>query len=219
MTALIVGAGAQGRVILDILRAAGGYELIEFVDDNERLWGTRLNGALVRGGLDRALREKAADTAMIIAIGDPRKRLALAARISEAGVAFLNAIHPSAVVMPTVRMGSGNMIGATAVINTSACVGNHTIVNTGAVIEHDCQIADGGQISPGAHLGGRVRVGRAAFISTGAIVLPRLSIGPEAIVGAGAVVTRDLPGHVLAIGVPARIREQLTEGFDWSKVL
>ena len=219
MTAFIIGAGAQGRVILDILRASGEHDTIEFVDENAQLWGSRLNGALVGGSLDQALRGAGPLSAMIVALGNPRTRLAVGKLIEDRGGRLLNAIHPSAVVMPTVRLGKGNMIAAAAVVNTDSVIGNHTIVNTGAVIEHDCTICDGAQVSPGAQIGGRVRLGQSAFIATGAIVLSRLSVGPETVVAAGAVVTRDLPGHVLAMGVPARVHEQLPDDFDWKRVL
>jgi len=217
MTALIIGAGAQGRVILDILRSAGEYDRIEFVDENEKLWGTQMNGAPVRGNLEDALRQSAA--AFILALGNPRMRLTVAERVSRRGGFFLNAIHPSAVVMPTVHLGTGNMIGATAVVNTNSVVGNHTIINTGAVIEHDCVIADGAQVSPGAHLGARVRLGGCAFVATGSIVLSRVSVGPETVVAAGAVVTKDLPPRVLVKGMPAHVCEELSQDFDWNRVL
>jgi acetyltransferase-like isoleucine patch superfamily enzyme len=202
MRTLIVGAGAQGRVIADILRARGGHDAIAFIDENESLWGAEVNGIPVLGGLAEVLRGNVQDLAMIVALGNPMVRLRVAKRIEEGGVALLNAIHPSAVVMPS-----------------NARIGNHVIVNTGAVVEHDCVVADLAAIGPGAHLGGRVTLGRAAFVSTGAIVVSRRSIGAESVVGAGAVVTRDLPERVLALGVPARIVEHLDETFDWNRVL
>jgi sugar O-acyltransferase (sialic acid O-acetyltransferase NeuD family) len=217
MRSFICGAGAQGRVILDILRACDSLQTIDFVDENKALWGTVVNGALVRGNLEQALTKPGA--AFILALGNPKLRLAVAQRIQDGGGSFLNAIHPSAVVMPSVQLGAGNMIGATAVVNTNASIGNHTIINTGAVVEHDCVIADGAQISPGAHLGARVRLDSCAFVATGAIVVSRMSIGAEAVVAAGAVVTRDLPARVLAKGIPARICERLDTDFDWSRVL
>jgi sugar O-acyltransferase (sialic acid O-acetyltransferase NeuD family) len=219
MRTLIVGAGAQGRVIADILRARGGHDAIAFIDENESLWGAEVNGIPVLGGLAEVLRGNVQDLAMIVALGNPMVRLRVAKRIEEGGVALLNAIHPSAVVMPSAKIGRGDMVAANAVLNSNARIGNHVIVNTGAVVEHDCVVADLAAIGPGAHLGGRVTLGRAAFVSTGAIVVSRRSIGAESVVGAGAVVTRDLPERVLALGVPARIVEHLDETFDWNRVL
>jgi UDP-perosamine 4-acetyltransferase len=217
MKALIIGAGAQGRVILDILKAQGRHASLGFVDDAAELRGAVINGARVESGLEEALRSPA-DTEMIVALGNPDLRRKLAERILERGVPLLNAVHPSAVIMASATLGCGIMVGANAVVNSNARIGDNVIINTAAVVEHDCIVGDCAAVGPGAHLGGRVKLGEAAFIATAAVILSRVSIGPRTVVGAGAIVTKDLPGHVLAWGVPARIRET-TENFDWSRVL
>ncbi len=45
-----------------------------------------------------------------------------------------------------------------------------------------------------------------AWIGAGAIVLDGVRIGAGTVVGAGAVVTRDVPPHSVAVGVPARVQ-------------
>jgi UDP-perosamine 4-acetyltransferase len=218
MKALIVGAGAQGRVILDILRAENKYHSIGFVDDKQELWGKAVNGATIECGFEEAI-GKPDGLEMIVALGNPDLRVALSERIRRAGVTLLNAVHPSAVVMPSACLGEGMMVAATAVVNSNARVGDAVIINTGAVVEHDCQLAAGSAVSPGAHLAGRVSLGACAFIATGAIVLSRLSVGARSVVGAGSLVTKDLPERVLAMGSPARICKELNEDFEWSRVL
>jgi acetyltransferase-like isoleucine patch superfamily enzyme len=49
---------------------------------------------------------------------------------------------------------------------------------------------------------------RGCYIGAGAIILHGITIGEEAIIGAGAVVTRDVPAHCTAVGVPARVTSQ-----------
>lgn len=219
MNTYIVGAGAQGRVVLDILRARHLDDTITFIDENRGLWGTAINGAEVCGGLAQKLSQAQTDAGMIVALGNPVSRMSIAFKIREAGFALLNAIHPSAVIMPTAQIGSGNMIGALAVVNTNACVANEVIINTGSIIEHDCMLEDGSAVSPGARVGGRVTVGRGAFIGSGAIILSRISIGSGAIVGAGAVVTKDVPPNVLVKGIPARISGDVNCDLDWNRIL
>jgi len=46
-----------------------------------------------------------------------------------------------------------------------------------------------------------------AWIGAGAIVLDGVRVGRNAVIGAGAVVTRDVPAHHVAVGVPARLVE------------
>ena len=46
---------------------------------------------------------------------------------------------------------------------------------------------------------------RGASIGSGAVILAGVTIGEGAMVGAGAVVTKDVPAHTVAKGVPARL--------------
>lgn len=50
-----------------------------------------------------------------------------------------------------------------------------------------------------------VAIGDGADLGVGAVVLPGVRIGRGAQIGAGAVVTRDVPDHAIARGVPARV--------------
>lgn len=51
----------------------------------------------------------------------------------------------------------------------------------------------------------RVRIGRDVWLGTKVTVARGVRIGDGAVVGANAVVTRDLPAHSVAVGVPARV--------------
>jgi acetyltransferase-like isoleucine patch superfamily enzyme len=56
---------------------------------------------------------------------------------------------------------------------------------------------------------GRVLVQDGAFLGAHVVVLPGVTIGTGAVIGAGAVVTRDIPPHAVAVGVPARVIKHL----------
>lgn len=51
----------------------------------------------------------------------------------------------------------------------------------------------------------RVQIGSGCDIGMGTIVLPGATIGEGSQIGAGAVVSGDIPGGVVAAGVPARV--------------
>jgi acetyltransferase-like isoleucine patch superfamily enzyme len=56
-----------------------------------------------------------------------------------------------------------------------------------------------------------IRIEDNCWIGAGAIVLDGVTIGRGACVGAGAVVTRSIPEHSLAVGVPARVIRNLVD--------
>jgi sugar O-acyltransferase (sialic acid O-acetyltransferase NeuD family) len=218
MEIFIVGAGAHGRVVLDILRDCGDVRPIQFADDNESLWGKTINGAQVVS-LREALSRKAGPVGFVVSVGKPALRLELCRRVQDQGHALINVIHPKAVVEASATMGVGNMISPQAVVNSNARLGNAVVVNTAVVVEHDCVVEDGVSISPVACLGGRVTVGRGAFIAIGARIMARVHVGAGAIVGAHSLVLEDVPEHTLVFGSPARIQGVVDEAFDWGRVL
>ena len=52
-------------------------------------------------------------------------------------------------------------------------------------------------------------IGRNAWVGVNVTILPGVIIGEGSIVAAGAVVTKDVPPHTLAAGVPAKVIKQL----------
>jgi acetyltransferase-like isoleucine patch superfamily enzyme len=51
----------------------------------------------------------------------------------------------------------------------------------------------------------RVRIGRDVWLGTKVTVTRGVEVGEGSVVGANAVVTKDLPSHCVAVGVPARV--------------
>jgi UDP-perosamine 4-acetyltransferase len=205
MDVVIIGAGGHGRVVLDILRAAGTHRPIGFLDADPLLAGTQVGDLPVLGPINLLprLRQQKLKAA-IVAIGDNRPRLGYAQNLIEHGFELLNAVHPSACIAPTASLGRNVVVAAGAILSTDVRIDDSVIINTGAIIDHECHIEQGVHVCPGAALAGRVRIGAGAFVGLGAKVIQCLSIGPNATVGAGAVVIHDVPAGVTVIGVPAR---------------
>ncbi len=58
---------------------------------------------------------------------------------------------------------------------------------------------------------GPTMIGEGCWLGAKVVVLDGVSIGERTVVGAGSVVTKDLPSHAVAVGVPARVVEVVRE--------
>ena len=86
-------------------------------------------------------------------------------------------------------------------------IGDHVTVTSGVkFITHDgstCLVKDdkGKRYQHFAP----IQVGSHVFIGVNSIIMPGVSIGSNVVIGAGSVVTKDIPDHSVAIGVPAKV--------------
>ncbi|MGC2331286.1 MAG: acetyltransferase [Candidatus Acidiferrales bacterium] len=214
----VYGAGGHGKVVADILISKGDAEFAGFVDDREELRGTKVLGLPVFGDSEWLRRETAKSRiAIALGVGENRCRQLLADRCSRWQIDILTLVHPAATVSRAAELGRGTVVMAGAVINPDAKVGAGAIVNTGAVVEHDVEVGDYAHLAPNAAMGGASQLGAFCHLGLGAVVLECIRIGPHTIVGAGAVVVKNLPGHVVAIGVPAQIHRQLCQAGELVK--
>jgi sugar O-acyltransferase (sialic acid O-acetyltransferase NeuD family) len=207
METLIIGAGGHGKVVLDILVAGERYRPIGFVDADPKLAGTTVGGLPVFGAIHllNKLKQQHRIKAAIIAIGDNRARCGYVKPIADHGLTLINAIHPTASVSRSAKLGLNVVVAAGAVVATESQIADLAIINTAAVVDHECEIGQAAHICPGVNLAGRVRVGQRAFVGLGANIIQCLSIGDAAVIGAGAVVLHDIPAGATAVGVPARV--------------
>jgi len=207
---MILGAGGHAQVVADILlrahEAGANCRPIGFLDDNSSLAGTTIMGLPVLGSI--AQLGQFDHDAVIAAIGDNRTRFRIFASVRARGERIVNAIHPAAVLAPDVRLGEGVMICAGVVVNTGTVIGDNVILNTGCTVDHHNRIGNHAHIAPGVHLGGEVTIGEGTLVGIGATVIPQRTVGAWSVIGAGSVVSKDIPAHATAAGVPARVIRQ-----------
>lgn len=193
----LYGAGGHAKVILDILQAQG-VRVDCVCDDN--LAGTEFCGLSV------VCRMNVSAGTAIVSIGknDIRRKIVEMLK-SRGNVSFATAIHPSAIISPSAKLGAGTVVMPGALINAGTEIGEHVIVNTGASIDHDCAIGDFVHVAPHATLCGNVSIGNNAWIGAGVTIIQGVSVGENAFVGAGSVVIKDVPANAVVVGVPAKI--------------
>jgi maltose O-acetyltransferase len=118
--------------------------------------------------------------------GDPRRNLRVGARCFVNSHVFVDAAAP-------VTLGDG------------VSVGHHTVFVTSG------HAVGGPGFRAGDVRADPITVGDGAWIAAGVTLLPGVTVGAGAVVAAGAVVTRDVPPHTLAGGIPARTLRALSE--------
>lgn len=198
----LFGASGHGKVVKDILNA-NGVKVEAFVDDN-----LQVNECAGR----KVLHDAKGLSPIIVSIGVNRirkivvERLLADAKACGNDLEFATAIHPSAIISPTAKIGEGTVVMAGAVINADAVIGKHCIVNTGATVDHDCVIEDYCHIAPGANVSGGTHIGEGTWIGVGACVIQCIKIGKDCMIGAGSVVVKDIPDDVTAYGNPCRVK-------------
>lgn len=202
---VIVGAGDHGRVVLELLRAAG-LDPAGFVEPRAgALPDPRLvDGLGVVGDLERDLGWMGRATRFVVALGDNRARRDAFERCLGLGLTPVAAVHPTAILLAGTRVEPGAMVCAGAVIGLASVIGANALVNTAASIDHDNRIDAHASVAPGAHLAGRVWVEEGAQVGIGANLREGVRIGAWALIAGGAMVIADVAPGARVAGVPAR---------------
>lgn len=196
----LYGASGHGKVVKEILEA-NGVKVEAFIDDNQDVYYcagrtvlhkyTGLFPVIVSIGLNRVRK-------IVV------EKLITNAESSGGELEFATAIHPSAIVSPSAKIGEGTVVMPGAIINADAVIGRHCIINTGASVDHECVVGDYCHIAPHATLCGQVHVGEGTIIGVSSCVIPCVKIGNWCTVGAGGVVINDIKDNMTVIGIPAK---------------
>lgn len=204
---LIVGAGGFGREVLswitDIPQAARDWALGGFLCDYPSdLVNYACDVPIVGGIQDYQPRD---DDLLALAIGLPRPRMEIAAKLLARGSRFVTIVHPSATIGQRVELGRGTIVCPHAVITTDIKIGEFVIINVQAVVGHDAVVGDFCTIGPHACITGFATLGRGVSLGSHASVLPRAEVGDLATVGAGSVVLKRVKPGATVMGVPAKV--------------
>ena len=124
-----------------------------------------------------------------------------------------------------VRVGPFASIRSGCVIGEACEIGSHAELKAaslgqGVLVHHfsylgDAQVGSGANIGAGTvtcNFDGKAKhvtvIGPRAFIGSDTLLVAPVTVAEGARTGAGSVVTRDVPAHALAYGVPARVRSR-----------
>lgn len=207
MDVYIIGFGGNARVVADIC-ALNANNVVGYFDD----W---IEDPLVLGKIDCLLSKKWQSIRLINAIGDVKVRQTIYHRLKEIEVDWINCIHPTAIISPSVKMSIGNIIGANVVINAGVTIGSFNLINTGSVLEHDCVVGDFNHLAPRSTFCGSVKIGQLNLIGANSTVIPGLTIGNENVVGSMCAVTTNIGYYQKMVGIPNRSINDITYKSSW----
>lgn len=205
---VIFGASGFGREVAWLVERINKVEptwnLIGFMDDDESIQGTIINGYSVIGKAENVIDYP--DAYFVCAIGASAIRERIIKRLKEINldIKFGTLIDPSVEISNLVTIGEGTIICAHSIITVNISIGNHVIINLDCTIGHDAVINDFVTMYPSVNVSGITNIGYASELGTGMQIIQGKSVGNYSIIGAGAVVVKDIPSKCTAVGSPAK---------------
>jgi sugar O-acyltransferase (sialic acid O-acetyltransferase NeuD family) len=203
----IYGAGGFGREVKNIIDAHNEikptWEFVGFFDDGANE-SQLIDEKLLLGGI-KELNNYDCSIDIVIAIGDPNKRMNILKLISNSNICFPNIIHPKAsLASSTIKLGKGNIITEGCILTCNIDIGDFVILNLLVTVGHDSKLKNFVSVMPGVNVSGEVIINENVYVGTGAKIINLVNIGCGSIIGAGSVVSRSIPENCTAVGVPAK---------------
>lgn len=204
----IFGVGGFGREVLALIKDINSktpiWNILGFFDDGHDK-GEMINGYPILGNTEE-LNKWDTPISLAVSVGNPVVKKKIIENIDNPMVEFPTLIHPTVWIgdRDYVEVGKGCIICAGNLITTNIRLGDFVILNLGCTVGHDTIVNDYAAFMPSVNISGEVTVGEGVYVGTGAKIINQLEIGEYTIVGAGAVVSKSLPPHCTAVGVPAK---------------
>lgn len=205
---VIYGAGGLGREVACLLNlineTAPKWNLVGFLDDDEKIWGSENKYGIILGGADW-INRNSKPMAVVIAVGSPAAVRAITSKINNPYVDFPNIIAPSVTFLDkeSVSLGKGNVICSSCLISCNVSMGDFNLLNGSIPIGHEAMIGSYNVIMPSTNISGGVVIGNGNFLGVKSTVLQYVKIGDDVRVGAGSVVMRNTKDGNLYMGNPA----------------
>jgi sugar O-acyltransferase (sialic acid O-acetyltransferase NeuD family) len=208
MQLVILGAGRQGRNILDVCSDLE-ISVAGFLDDTKQP-GSAVNGIPILGGLEK-WKDLASesDYQFIVGIGWNKFRREMSAEIESGGGRLASVIHPSCQISRFANIGSGVFINAFSRVLSNASIQRYCLIEGHSTLGADTVVGEGAGMGSGVTLTGGAQVGAGTFVGSGAVILGPIQVGAESVVAANATVIHDVPDRVLVAGTPATLKKHL----------
>tara|TARA_B110000196_G_scaffold227731_1_gene196451 strand:+ start:807 stop:1439 length:633 start_codon:yes stop_codon:yes gene_type:complete len=203
---VIIGGGGHAKVVISLLQKVDNFEIIGFVDINEKkdilgipyLGDDKILPDLYNKGINNA----------VLAIGQIKsssKRKNIYNELNKLGFNFPSIISPNSIINKDVIIGAGSVIMDGVIIESGSVIGLNCIINTSSSINHDCSIKDFCHIAPGVTISGNVNIGFDVFIGTGSNIINNIDIADNVLISAGSCVLKSIKNKGTYMGYPLRM--------------
>lgn len=205
---IIFGASGFGREVVWAVerqnKVLPTWNIIGFMDDDESIQGTKINGYRVLGKVSDV--GEYPEAFFVVAVGASRTREKIVNNMKAVNpkIKFGTVIDPSVEMSEFVTIGEGTIICAHTIITVNVEIGAHVIINLDCTIGHDAILKDYVTLYPSVNVSGITQIGHAVELGTGMQIIQGKTVGDYSIVGAGAVVVKDIPAKCTVVGSPAK---------------
>ncbi len=205
---IIFGASGFGREVAwaveRINKATPTWNLLGFMDDDESIQGSEINGYKVLGKTSDVKEYPNAYFVCAVGASRVREKIINNMRGINPEIKFGIVVDPSVEKSDLVTIGEGTIICAHTIITINISIGNHVIINLDCTIGHDVILNDFVTLYPSVNVSGVTNIGYGVELGTGMQVIQGNNVGDYSIVGAGAIVVKDIPEKCTAVGSPAK---------------
>jgi sugar O-acyltransferase (sialic acid O-acetyltransferase NeuD family) len=203
---IIVGAGGFAREIYywaDDTFSKENYKIKGFLSYNQKdLEEFNVKSDII-GNDDNYKIEK--NDLFIIAIGDIDIKKRAVNRLKKRGAKFLSLIHPTALIVPTAKIGEGVIICPYCLISDNVQLDDFVMMNFYSSCGHNAKIGKYSILSPYSTVNGFVILENEVFLGTHSTVISGKKVGYRTKISANSVVMRNISKNKIVFGVPGRI--------------
>ncbi|MBB3859118.1 acetyltransferase EpsM [Novosphingobium hassiacum] len=207
MDLVVIGASSLGKSVVQIARSYALYPPIGVVDDGVST-GSLVEGIPCLGRIDElaGLRRSLPEFGVVIAIGAPRTRVEVLARLHTIlpKPVLLTIIHPTAVFLGNVHVGEGTIVFPGCVVGPGVEIGRASILNANVSIGAGSHIGEYVNLCPGANIGSEAWLGDGTYVGMGAAVAQQVRLDDWSVLGALSFAREDVPAATTVVGSPAR---------------
>lgn len=205
---IIFGASGFGREVAwaveRLNKAEPTWNLLGFMDDNDEIQNSLINGYKVLGKSSDVIHYPEAYFVCAVGASRVRERIVNKLKSINPDIKFGTVIDPTVEMSNLVTVGEGTIICAHTIITVNIEIGSHVIINLDCTVGHDAILKDFVTLYPSVNVSGITNIGHAVELGTGMQIIQGKTVGDYSIVGAGAVVVKDIPEKCTAVGSPAK---------------